>query len=291
MTSQATLDNQDEFGDDVADGVEETVRDRPWLETLAKVGWVAKGIVYMLMGATATQIARQESSDDDASPSGALNRVMEQPGGRVLLGVLAAGLILYSLWRVLSVAVIRGHELSAWADRIGYTFSAAFYAALAYAAIRAVQAGREPGRDSTVERLSRRAMESTLGRGAVLAAGLITVAVGLYFIVGKAIRRSFVDDLRGVERGDEQMTDRALVVAGVVGWIGRGVVTVFVGFFVTRAAIRFDPDEARGFDAALREVATSDRGTWIVWAVSVGLVLYGAFCLFSHQRRMLRDHS
>lgn len=291
-TTTAPIDHRDdEFGDDVADGVEQAVRERPWLETLGKVGWVAKGIVYMLMGATATQIARQEPSDDDASPSGALNRVMEQPGGRILLAVMAVGLVLYTLWRVLSVAVIRGHEPSAWGDRIGYSFSAVFYGVLAYSAFRAVQVGREPGRDSTVEKLSRAAMESTVGRGAVLLAGIITMAVGVYFVVEKAIRRSFVDDLRGVERDDAQAVDRSLVVAGVIGWIGRGVVTIFVGFFVTRAAVQFDPDEARGFDGALREVATSTWGTWIVWSVAVGLILYGAFCLFSHRRRMLKDHS
>lgn len=277
----------------VADGVDEAVSERPEIELLTRLGWIAKGVVYFLMGATAISIAQQEVTDDEASPTGALNRVMEQPGGRVLLGVLAVGLVLYSAWRILSVAVIRSNGLTAWLDRIGYTFSAGFYGLLAYVAARTVLRGSEQPRDNTVERLSRTLMESGTGRVLVAVGGLITIAVGLYFVVRKGIMRSFVDDLRDVH-GDadrDGVVDHVLIVSGVIGWIGRGVVTILVGFFVTRAAIRFDPDDARGFDGALRKVATTTTGTWLVWACAVGLILYGGFCLLSHRRRELKDHS
>lgn len=277
--------------DKVADEVEDAVNTRPWLQSVGQIGWVAKGVVYLLFGATATQIARQEPSDDDASPAGALNRVMEQPGGRILLSVLAAGLVLYCLWRVLSVAVIRDHDVSAWAHRIGYGFSAAFYGLLAVTAIRTVLAGRESGRSNTVEKLSKSLLDTTWGRALVLLGGLVTIAVGLYFIVRKAFMRSFTDDLHGVDESDEEAVDWTIIVAGVVGWFGRGVVTVLVGFLVTRAAVEFDPDDARGFDGALRKVATTSTGTALVWVSAIGLMLYGAFCLLSHRLRRIEDNT
>ena len=82
----------------VADNVDAAVRERPVIETITQLGWIAKGLVYLLMGATATSIARQRPTDDQASPKGALGQVLDQPGGRVLLGVLAVGLVLYTAW-------------------------------------------------------------------------------------------------------------------------------------------------------------------------------------------------
>jgi hypothetical protein len=73
-----------------------------------------------------------------------------------------------------------------------------------------------------------------------------------------------------------------------VGWFGRGVVTVLVGFFVTKAAIEADTDDARGFDRALREVATSDLGTLAVATAAAGLVVYGVFCFVSMRHQELR---
>lgn len=277
--------------DSVAEGVDDAVRERPWIETVGQLGWVAKGFVYLLFGATATQIARQEPSDDEASPSGALNRVLEQPGGRILLTVMAVGLTLYFLWRVLSVAVIRGNDLSAWAYRVGYGFSAGFYILLAFTAARTVMRGRKSGGDSTVEQLSRSLLDTSWGRVLVLAGGVVTIAVGLVFVVHKGVMRSFTDHLRGVDESDDEALDWAIIAAGVAGWIGRGVVTILVGFFVARSAIVFDPDDARGFDGALRKVATTSTGENLVWISAAGLMLYGAFCVFSHRYRHIEDDS
>lgn len=277
--------------DKVADQTEKAVREHPWLETVGQMGWVAKGFVYMLMGATATQIARQEKSDDEASPSGALNRVMEQPGGRILLLVMGFGLLLYCVWRVFSVTVIRDDDLSGWAHRVGYSFSAAFYALLAFTAFRTVARGSESEKSNTVEKLSRSLMESTIGRGLVIIGGAITIAVGLYFIVRKAIMRSFVDDLHTVDESDDDALDWTIIAAGVTGWLGRGIVTILVGVLVARAAVNFDPDDARGFDGALRKVAETSYGTLFVWVSAIGLILYGAFCLLSHRYRRIEDNS
>ena len=71
----------------------------------------------------------------------------------------------------------------------------------------------------------------------------------------------------------------AVVWTGTVGWIGRGIVTGMVGVFIARAAWSARHDEARGFDRALREVASSHAGSLLVGGSGVALVLYGVFCI------------
>jgi len=276
----------------VADTVDDAVDDNPWLEKVFKFGWVAKAVVYTLMGVAAIQIARQDSgADGEASPEGSIAAIADAPVGRPLLAVLTIGLALYVIWRILSVAVVRGNGASEWAHRVGYMFSGIFYFLLAYTAGKAAFTGVDPEESNTVESLSKSVMEMTAGRTMVGAAGLVTIGVGVYFVVHKGIQRSFTDDLDGVQRDprDNEAKRAAVVVAGVIGWIGRGIVTVFVGFFLVRAAVNFDPSDARGFDQSLRQVAGTGFGSAVVLGCAIGLVAYGAFCLVSYRFRSLSD--
>src|SRR5690242_18668809 len=122
----------------VNEKAEEVVEQAPWVEAVTRAGWLAKGAVYALMGATAFTIGRHAPTPDDASPEGAVAQVVDTPGGKVLLAVLVVGLVLYSAWRLLSVAMVRGNSLHDWGDRIGYFFSAAFYLVLGFTAMMAV---------------------------------------------------------------------------------------------------------------------------------------------------------
>lgn len=278
--------------DSVAGTVDDAVDQNPWLEKVFQVGWIAKGVVYTLMGVTAIRIAQQDvAADGEASPEGSVAMIADGPIGRPLLAVLTIGLLLYFAWRILSVAVIRGNGAEEWADRVGYTFSGVFYALLAYTAGKAAFTGVDPEESNTVESLSKSVMEMTGGRTMVGIAGLVTIGVGVYFAVHKGIQRSFTEDLVSVQPAphDNEPKRAALVVSGVVGWIGRGIVTVLVGFFLVRAAVRFDSDDARGFDQSLREAAGTGLGTALVLTAAIGLIAYGIFCFASHRFRTLSD--
>ena len=119
------------------------------------------------------------------------------------------------------------------------------------------------------------------------------MAVGAYFAVHKGLQRSFVDDLDGVQSTPhaQQPKRSAVLIMGVIGWVGRGVVTIFVGYFVTRSAVRFDESDARGFDRALRQVAGTGTGSTLVLLSAAGLIAYGLFCLSSARFRTLKESS
>jgi len=261
---------------DVSETVEETVEEHPWVEAVARVGWIAKGVVYVLMGLTAFTIGRRRPTPDDASPEGALAQVVSSPFGRGLLSVLAVGLLLYATWRVLSAALVRGNDAKDWLNRVGYVFSAAFYGVLAFTAFMAVAHDDSPDDSNTVERLSAWLLSSTIGRWTLLVAGAATLVVGMFFVVDKGLRQSFRKDL---DFGDAPEAERrAVMAAGTVGWISRGVITGAVGWFVLRAAWLVDRSDARGFDRAIRELASTRIGSVAVLVTGLALVVYGVFC-------------
>jgi hypothetical protein len=271
--------------DSVAETVDDVVDDQPWMKAVARAGWIAKGAVYSLMGVTAFAIGRRKPADDQASPEGAIAQVVANPAGRFLLGILAVGLFLYAMWRLLSAALVRGNELKDWLHRVGYLFSAAFYFVLAFTAARSVIRDVQPEDSNTVEELSRSMLESSLGRWVLFLAGLVAFAVGLYFIVDKAFGKSFLDELNLATASKEERS--AITAAGVIGWAGRGFVTAAVGFFVSKAAWEVDREDARGFDRALRELAAHDYGRYAVIGAGVALIAYGVFCIMTFRYQEL----
>ena len=288
-TSTAIMPSTDDGDSAPADRMEGFLeRHQRTIEIFTQVGWLAKGTVYVLFGVTAMAIARQSAPTDEASPRGALGKLMEAPAGRPLMAMMAVGLLLYSLWRAASAVLVDGDDAHAWADRVGYSFSALFYVVLGITAARSALSGTGPGDSNTVEDVSKAMLESDVGRWILGLGGLVTIAVGLYFTIGKGVMRRFASDVRDVtEDGGTDGVGTALWLGGIAGWIGRGVVTVLVGYFVVRSAVTFDPNEARGFDRALREAATTTIGSVLVWVSALGLIAYGAFCLASYRHRSL----
>ena len=66
---------------------------------------------------------------------------------------------------------------------------------------------------------------------------------------------------------------------GRIGITARGFVFGVVGTFLVRAALEYDPQEARGLGGALQTLARQPLGPWLLGAVALGLVAYGLFML------------
>ena len=70
----------------------------PWVERMARVGYAAKALLYITVGYLAAQAA-VGSGGRVTDTQGALRVVHDASYGRVLLFVVAAGLLGYGLWR------------------------------------------------------------------------------------------------------------------------------------------------------------------------------------------------
>lgn len=295
-TSTDSAPSSDGSDDDVgSDAAEEFVERHPGVVKFARIGWAAKGLVYVLTGLLAFTIAADRGNSKEsggasgqADPSGAVATIARQPFGQLILWVVAAGLFLYAAWRIVTVllpAEVDGHSVL---RRIGYSVSAATYIALGITAVSLATkpgssgGGGESSQDSQVTKVTQSVMEWPAGRWLVGLAGLVVIGIAVYFAY-KAYTASFEKEIE--HRSIGPFSWHAVRIAGRIGWIGRSAMMALIGFFVTRSAINFDPDEARGLDDSLRRVADDTLGMVLVIVVAFGLTLYGAFCVLTSPAR------
>lgn len=269
--------------------------EHPGLVKIGRAGWLAKGVVYVVAGLLSLLIAAKASGwsraasapNAEASPTGALKTVAHATGGSLLLIVLAIGMVLYAIWRIVSALLPGGSDAKAIAKRIGYIVSAGIYTTFAVTAIAlAKSTTTTPNGNSKVTSLSGRTMAHTGGRVLIGVVGGIVIAAGLYRIV-KGAKQHVNDelDLGGLSKQRRAWTERL----GAVGEVGRGIGIGLIGFFLVRSAITYDPNQATGLDGALRRLATERFGLFVVVAVGVGFVAYGVFCASTFRHRRLQS--
>jgi hypothetical protein len=268
--------------------------EHPGFVKVGRAGWFAKGVVYVVAGILALLIASKASGwskspaagAQEASPTGALKTIAHSTGGPVLLGVLAIGMLLYAAWRVVSAFLPGDTDAKGWLKRIGFIVSAVIYTTFAITAFglaTSKESTATTNGNSTVAKTSGGIMQHGGGRLLIGAVGVIVIAVGLYRIV-KGFKQDVNDelDLSSVPAERRRWTERL----GAVGEVGRGLGIGLIGYFLLRAAVTYDPNQATGLDGALRTLVAKSGGLIIVLVVGVGFVAYGLFCLltFTHRR-------
>jgi succinate dehydrogenase/fumarate reductase cytochrome b subunit len=252
-----------------------------WLAALARVGLVAKGISFALVGVLALELALDRGGKS-TSREGALAEIARHGWGEFLLYALAAGFAAYALWRIAQAVFERDEEdTKLWAKRAGYLGRAAIYAGLAYTSVKI--ASGTAGPDSQTERAHKATAEILswpAGTWLVSLVGLCILGAGLYNGY-RGVTRSFTDKWQG--EGATEEIGRWATRIGVVGLLARCVVFSLIGAFAIKAAIQYEPREAIGLDGALRKLSHQTYGQWLLGLTAAGLVAYAIFC-FSDAR-------
>jgi hypothetical protein len=271
-----------------AEDVIDDVAASPWTERLARFGYATKGIVYIVVGGLAT-MAAVGLGGETTDLRGALSEIERKPFGKVMLMTVAFGLLGYVLWRwvqALADTDRKGTKLKGVAVRVGYFFSGVVYAGLAYTAAKILFDVDEPDSTSsdTQELWIARVMMVPFGRTMIILTGLFVIGFGFYQIY-KGIKAKFRKRLKLGEMNEAK--DNWATWSGRIGYAARGVVFCIIGFFVTQAALHFNPDEAKGLDEALQSLAQNYYGAWALGAVAVGLIFYGFYMLVEARYRQI----
>jgi hypothetical protein len=246
-------------------------------EWLARLGYGARGVVYVLVGWFSMMAAIGAGQPTDTK--GALREILGQPFGKALLAIVALGLLCYTIWRAVQGWYDpdrHGTDAKALAVRGGMVASAAIHAALAVFALSLAVGWQGPGsgnggdgaRDWTAWLLAQ-----PFGRWLVAAVGVAVLGAALGHFT-KAWKATFRRYLRADER-----TLGLICPIGRAGLAAKGVVFLLIGVFFLTAAWRFDPSESGGLGKALQTLQAQPYGPWLLGVVAAGLFAFGIYSI------------
>lgn len=247
----------------------------PAIAALARAGYAAKGVVYVLIGGLSFLAAIGPRGQTTGS-EGALRSLLDQPFGRIMLSVVAFGLAGYALWcfvRAVLDPEREGSDAKGIGKRAFQFFKGVVYAALVAAVVQMIR-GMGGGDDEGVRDWTAWVMSYPLGMWIAGAIGLTIVGYGVL-----QISRGWKADL------DDQLSfgrmnptfARWVVRFSRFGMAARGMVFGAVGAFITYAAYQSNPRQARGVGEALATLERQAYGPALLGAVALGLIAYGLY--------------
>ena len=262
----------------------------PWAaaaELAARLGYVARGTVYMSIGLIAL-LAVAGLAPHTRGAIGALEAWAHWRLGVLLLWVTGFGLWGFAGWRALQSlfdADRQGLSLAAIGSRAGQALSGLIYGAMAasiFDLIDALHDIRHQGEQAKTRETVAAVMTWPMGSTLIIGLGAFILACG----VGNCIR-ACVDNFGSTLRCDPKVTVWACRLARV-GYFGRGVAMLPVGFFMLSAGWHARASEARGVGGALWALHSRVFGDVMLTLVALGLVAFGAFAFVEAWHRPIR---
>ena len=254
---------------------------RNTIERIARFGYGARGIVYIVVGALALLAAIGQGGRAGDSKD-ALRAVLSGPFGAVLVGVIALGLAGFALWRLVegvTDADRRGTSAKGLAVRGAHLISAVIYLGLAVSAaslsLGLGMSGGDGMHDGTAWLLAK-----PYGRWLVALGGLGVIGGGFGFL-GKAWRGDVTDRLAL----DTQARDRWAGPVGRSGYAARGIAFLIIGGFLVAAAWHQRSSDAKGLTEAFALLRAQPYGWILLGLVAAGHAAFGAFGLIQARYR------
>jgi hypothetical protein len=245
------------------------------VEWLVRAGFVARGLVYGLIGALALALALGAAGGSTTNQQGALDLIARAPLGGAALALLALSVLAYAVWQIGQAIAGRGLEDASRdtpTDRIGNLASGLAYLGLFVLAVKALF-GDDSSRSSGPSRAAAGVLGWPGGQWLVGLVGVVFVGVCLYMAYD-GLTGAYIDEAKTEQMGPRLR--RFLDILGRVGLVSRALVFALVGYFLIRTAIDFDPAKAIGIDGALRAVAREPYGSWLLGLVALGLLTFAS---------------
>jgi hypothetical protein len=253
---------------DTVKGAAREAGDHPALEMAARVGYAVSGLLHLLIGWLALQVA-WSNSGKSADQSGALASLAGNGLGQVALWVAVLGFFGLALWQVAeAVGGSFGEGMDAWAGRGKAIAKAVVYLVLGWTTLGFARGKQSSSKQQTVD-FTASMLQSTAGRVLVVVIGLVIVGVGVYHVY-KGATKGFLRDLA-------ENPGTFATRAGQIGYIAKGIALAIVGLLFVVAGVTRRARTAGGLDTALHTLREQPMGPVLLTVVAIGLVAYGVY--------------
>lgn len=251
-----------------------------WLDRGVKVGLVAYGIVHLTIAWLAIQLAFGHGGKN-ASRNGALHTLAQQPFGKFVVWVVAIGMLMMVLWKLLEAYIDFNDEDGAKKfTKAGVNVAKAIvYGTLGVSAMHtALGSSSKSSTGSTTAKV----MDQPFGRILIGVIGLVIIGYGC-FLAYSGWQEKFLKHLDAQGQSGDQ--GKAYRMFGKVGYIAKGVALAVIGVLFLYAAISHKAKKSGGLDAALHTVVQQSYGPVLLFLIAVGIACYGLFC-FARARHL-----
>jgi hypothetical protein len=253
-----------------------------WVDPLMRFGYAARGSVYVLLGALAFVAAVDGGRTPDSRS--ALGTLLQMPFGKMMLMLIAVGLLAYTLWCFIDAGLDlddKGNDAKGWTARTAKMISGALHVLLAFTAGALAIGSESPtgGHDRT-EHWTAALMQQPLGRWLVALVGCIALAISAQHFV-KAFREKYKESIRYTP------SSRRLDPLLKLGLVAHGLVVALVGAFFIWAAWTADPSRAGGVRDALLIVRNADASQTLFAIVGLGLLAFAVYCFVQAAFRII----
>lgn len=264
------------YGSEVPSSARSAARDaeaNPVFRVAARSGYVANGILHLLVGALVLAVGF--GAAEDADQTGAFRALAALPLGALGLGALAVGLIALGGWHLLQAVAPRHLSTRKRIARVAAEAPQGLVFVVIGLLSASVALGARPSAEQTTEDVSEAVLTLPIGGFVLGLAGLVVAGVGVGF-VWMGVRRSFHSKVR-IPAG---AAGHALSALGAVGFVAKGLALGVVGALLVTAAITIEPDTAGGLDGAVSALVALPAGRLLAGLVGAGFLAYGVFTVF-----------
>lgn len=253
------------------------------LALLARAGLFAYGVVHLLIGWLAMGMVWSASAGKSADTSGALKTVANEPFGKVLLALVAFGLLGLSLWQVSEAIWGYKNRVKRAGKRVTSGAKAVIYAALGISAA-SVALGSGSSSSQSQKKTTSGVLAWPGGREVVLVIALIVIGVGMAQVV-KGLTKSFTEEIDTFSMSP--VARKGVARLGQVGYTAKGVALGLVGGLLGYATLHFDPQKAQGLDGAMQTILAQPFGRFLLTPVALGFVGFGVFAILQSRYRQM----
>lgn len=271
-----------------------------WIRRLARAGYVAKGVQYGTIGLLAALAAVGDNDGRTTDSKGVLHELHRQPFGQVLLAMMAFGLAGYAVWRFVEgvfdpehrgasaggggAGATAGTRAKGVARRVGKVLNGLLHAALVVYAVGLLTGASGGNEADGTKGWTAQLMSWPAGPWLVGAAG-----VGIFVFAATQMRcawKSKLDEQLELDRMGPRLKMWAVQLSRV-GIAARAVVFALVSAFLVTAAVRTDPNQAKGLGDALASVLSWRFGSAVLAVIAVGLMAYGVYEMIEARYRRI----
>jgi len=256
---------------------------RKWIDPLARMGYGARGLVYLIIGIFALLAAT--GAGEEKGSKDALRTLLQQPFGEGIVWLMVAGLAGYIIWRLVQAFLDpdgHGTNPKGLAIRAGLLASAVTYGTIAAYALSLLGVLAGGGDDGGTPVAG--ALAGAVGQryvSLVLALVIFGVACAHAW---KAVRRKYADHF---DAGPDAMA--IIHPVSITGLLARGFVLAVIAFlFLLRFLNAEGAQERPGLEDALNYVQSLPAGAWLLAATGIGLIAFAAYSAIEARWRRIR---